>query len=116
MGLISRVSSRTYRYLFLPNIMTLIDEVLQSTSRAVSPDSYAIDNDYVKLPKFRDLEDFLFQIERYSLPTHGNTDRLNNRMINNILYYQSNYSLNNKIHILKVLIQEKTFSQTVFIS
>lgn len=70
--------------------MTLIDEVLQSTSRA-SPDSYAIDNDYVKLPKFRDLEDFLFNIERYSLPVHGNSERLNNRMVNNILYYQSNY-------------------------
>merc|ERR1712099_50238 len=86
MGLISRVSSRTYRDFK----MTLIDEVLQSTSRA-SPDSYAIDNDYVKLPKLRDLEDFLFNIERYSLPVHGNTERLNNRMVNNILYYQSNY-------------------------
>ena len=46
---------------------------------------------YVKLPRWRDMEDFLLRVERYSLPTHGNSDRLHNRMANNILYYQTNY-------------------------
>ncbi|XP_077079378.1 PRA1 family protein 2 [Siphateles boraxobius] len=42
-------------------------------------------------PPFRTLEDFLLGSARLSVPDVRNLDRWNNRIINNLLYYQSNY-------------------------
>merc|ERR1712159_142016 len=131
MGLISRVSSRTYRYKknyrdlsadiseiefdissktakpsdpkikkikqkfskSMDRISSAINRAAEQAARSstYSPQDLAIDNDYVKLPKFRPLDDFLFDLNRYSLPDHGNENRLHNRIVNNILYYQTNY-------------------------
>ncbi len=45
----------------------------------------------VQPPPFRTLDDFLLGSARFSVPDVRNLDRLNNRIINNLLYYQSNY-------------------------
>lgn len=42
-------------------------------------------------PPFRTLDDFLLGSARFSVPDVRNLDRWNNRIINNLLYYQSNY-------------------------
>lgn len=42
-------------------------------------------------PPLRTLDDFLLSSARFSLPDVRNLDRWNNRIINNLLYYQSNY-------------------------
>jgi len=42
-------------------------------------------------PPFRTLDDFLLCSARLSVPDVRNLDRWNNRIINNLLYYQSNY-------------------------
>ena len=65
---------------------------------------FAIQNDFIKLPKFRSLEDFLYNIDRYEIPNHGNLDRLKNRMMNNLLYYQTNYILTFLISLLFIFI------------
>ena len=67
------------------------DSTSSSSSSTSSTPDFVIQNDYIKLPKFRTLEDFLLQADRYSIPNHGNTDRFNNRVLNNLLYYQTNY-------------------------
>ncbi|XP_016345717.1 PRA1 family protein 2-like isoform X1 [Sinocyclocheilus anshuiensis] len=45
----------------------------------------------VQPPPFRTLDDFLLGSARFSVPDVRNLDRWNNRIINNLLYYQSNY-------------------------
>ncbi|KAF7695008.1 PRA1 family protein 2 [Silurus meridionalis] len=45
----------------------------------------------VQPPPFRSLDDFLFNSARFSVPDVRNLERWNNRIINNLLYYQSNY-------------------------
>ncbi|XP_051964554.1 PRA1 family protein 2 [Xyrauchen texanus] len=42
-------------------------------------------------PPFRTLDDFLLGSARFAVPDIRNLDRWNNRIINNLLYYQSNY-------------------------
>lgn len=42
-------------------------------------------------PPFRTLDDFLLCSARFSVPDVRNLERWNNRIINNLLYYQSNY-------------------------
>jgi len=75
----------------MDTINDTVNHVLSSTARHDPNLEYAIDNEFVKLPRFRLMDDFLLNSSRYSLPTHGNSDRLHNRMINNLLYYQTNY-------------------------
>ncbi|XP_043936328.1 PRA1 family protein 2, partial [Protopterus annectens] len=45
----------------------------------------------VRLPPFRNLDDFLRGSARFSLPDPRDPARWNNRIINNLLYYQTNY-------------------------
>ncbi|XP_059805569.1 PRA1 family protein 2 [Hypanus sabinus] len=45
----------------------------------------------VQLPPFRTMDDFLCSSARFSLPDMKDPLRWNNRVINNLLYYQTNY-------------------------
>uniref|UniRef100_A0A3Q4AQM1 PRA1 family protein n=1 Tax=Mola mola TaxID=94237 RepID=A0A3Q4AQM1_MOLML len=45
----------------------------------------------VRPPPLRSLDDFLLSSARFAVPDMRNLDRWNNRIINNLLYYQSNY-------------------------
>ncbi|XP_026182010.1 PRA1 family protein 2 [Mastacembelus armatus] len=47
----------------------------------------------VQPPPFRSLDDFLLSSARFAVPDVRDLDRWNNRIINNLLYYQSNYLL-----------------------
>ncbi|XP_033472570.1 PRA1 family protein 2 [Epinephelus fuscoguttatus] len=47
----------------------------------------------VQPPPLRSLEDFLLSSARFAVPDVRDLDRWNNRIINNLLYYQSNYLL-----------------------
>ncbi|XP_072224423.1 PRA1 family protein 2 [Leuresthes tenuis] len=47
----------------------------------------------VQPPPLRSLDDFLLSSARFAVPDVRDLDRWNNRMINNLLYYQSNYFL-----------------------
>lgn len=47
----------------------------------------------VQPPPLRTLDDFLLSSARFAVPDVRNLDRWNNRIINNLLYYQSNYFL-----------------------
>ena len=44
----------------------------------------------VELPPFRSLQDFITDA-RFSAPTINDLERLTNRTVNNLLYYQTNY-------------------------
>ncbi|XP_028850290.1 PRA1 family protein 2 [Denticeps clupeoides] len=45
----------------------------------------------VQPPPLRTLDDFILSSARFSFPDVRNLERWNNRIINNLLYYQSNY-------------------------
>ncbi|WKY06090.1 hypothetical protein Q1695_006357 [Nippostrongylus brasiliensis] len=45
----------------------------------------------VELPPFRTLKDFLIGKARFELPPYNDLPRWNNRIISNLLYYQTNY-------------------------
>lgn len=47
----------------------------------------------VQPPPLRSLDDFLLTSARFAVPDVRDLDRWNNRIINNLLYYQSNYFL-----------------------
>ncbi|KAM3598450.1 uncharacterized protein V6R79_018135 [Siganus canaliculatus] len=47
----------------------------------------------VQPPPLRSLDDFLLSSARFAAPDVRDLDRWNNRIINNLLYYQSNYFL-----------------------
>ncbi|KAM4597855.1 PRA1 family protein 2 [Polymixia lowei] len=47
----------------------------------------------VQPPPLRSLDDFLLCSARFAVPDVRNLDRWNHRMINNLLYYQTNYLL-----------------------
>ncbi|KAL4622586.1 PRA1 family protein 2 [Arapaima gigas] len=47
----------------------------------------------VQPPPLRSLDDFILGSARFAVPDFRNFERLNNRIINNLLYYQSNYFL-----------------------
>uniref|UniRef100_A0A3B4XGY6 PRA1 family protein n=1 Tax=Seriola lalandi dorsalis TaxID=1841481 RepID=A0A3B4XGY6_SERLL len=47
----------------------------------------------VRPPPLRSLDDFLLSSARFAVPDVRDLDRWNNRIINNLLYYQSNYFL-----------------------
>uniref|UniRef100_A0A3B3U989 PRA1 family protein n=1 Tax=Poecilia latipinna TaxID=48699 RepID=A0A3B3U989_9TELE len=56
----------------------------------------------VQPPPLRSLDDFLMSSARFAVPDVRDLDRWNNRMINNLLYYQSNYFLSalTEVHLL----------------
>ncbi|MEQ2165712.1 hypothetical protein GOODEAATRI_019963 [Goodea atripinnis] len=47
----------------------------------------------VQPPPLRSLDDFLLSSARFAVPDVRDLERWNNRMINNLLYYQTNYFL-----------------------
>ncbi|TKS92345.1 PRA1 family protein 2 [Collichthys lucidus] len=56
----------------------------------------------VQPPPLRSLDDFLLSSARFALPDVRDLDRWNNRIINNLLYYQSNYLLSALCFLLMV--------------
>ncbi len=50
-------------------------------------------NNQIQFAPFRNLADFLGQAENYIVPDFKDLARLNNRITNNLLYYQTNYLL-----------------------
>ncbi|XGW31639.1 hypothetical protein V3C99_010082 [Haemonchus contortus] len=47
----------------------------------------------VELPPFRSVNDFILGKARFELPPYNDLPRWNNRIISNLLYYQTNYFL-----------------------
>lgn len=45
----------------------------------------------VELPPFRNINDFILGKARFELPPYNDLQRWNNRIISNLLYYQTNY-------------------------
>ncbi|KAF3845796.1 hypothetical protein F7725_002874 [Dissostichus mawsoni] len=56
----------------------------------------------VQPPPLRSLDDFLLISARFAVPDVRDLDRWNHRIINNLLYYQSNYFLSALILLLTV--------------
>lgn len=56
----------------------------------------------VQPPPLRSLDDFLLNSARFAVPDVRDLDRWNNRIINNLLYYQSNYFLSAALLLLLV--------------
>lgn len=56
----------------------------------------------VQPPPLRSLDDFLLSSARFAVPDVRDLDRWNNRIINNLLYYQSNYFLSAALLLLLV--------------
>ncbi|RNA29978.1 PRA1 family 3 [Brachionus plicatilis] len=48
-------------------------------------------SDQVRFAAFRKLEDFVGKAENYAIPNFSELERVNNRMSQNLLYYQTNY-------------------------
>ncbi|XP_065320684.1 PRA1 family protein 3-like isoform X4 [Gordionus sp. m RMFG-2023] len=44
-----------------------------------------------RIPPIRPLNDFLFELSRFQLPNGKDYEKLNKRILNNLLYYQTNY-------------------------
>ncbi|KAF8375853.1 praf-3 [Pristionchus pacificus] len=63
-----------------------------SSSSSAVPDlgTFSIANG-VELPQIRPLDDFLVDKARYEAPPFNDLARWNNRIISNLLYYQTNY-------------------------
>lgn len=49
--------------------------------------------DQIRFAPFREMNDFVAKAENYSIPDVSNLERLSNRVMNNLLYYQTNYFL-----------------------
>ncbi|CAD6192724.1 unnamed protein product [Caenorhabditis auriculariae] len=47
--------------------------------------------DGVEVPPFRNLNEFLFTTERYERPPFNDLPKWNNRIMSNLLYFQTNY-------------------------
>lgn len=56
----------------------------------------------VQPPPLRSLDDFLLCSARFAVPDVRDLDRWNHRMINNLLYYQTNYLLSALVLLLIV--------------
>ncbi|OAD62471.1 PRA1 family protein 3 [Eufriesea mexicana] len=44
-----------------------------------------------EFPPFRTLHDFLLESSRFQLPNYNDLRKWNNRIVNNLVYYQTNY-------------------------
>ncbi|KMQ93851.1 pra1 family protein 3 [Lasius niger] len=49
-----------------------------------------VSND-LELPPLRSLDDFLLESARFQLPNLKDLEKWGNRVVNNLLYYQTNY-------------------------
>ena len=48
-------------------------------------------SDQIQFAPYRNFNDFIVQAENYAIPDFKDLARLNNRITNNLLYYQTNY-------------------------
>lgn len=55
----------------------------------------------IALPPLRELDDFVLGSARFQLPNFQDFEKWGNRVVNNLLYYQSNYML---LYIIMFLI------------
>ena len=56
----------------------------------------------VELAPMRSLDDFLLGSARFQVPSFKDPDKIVNRIINNLLYYQTNYFLSSIVVFLIV--------------
>lgn len=48
-------------------------------------------NQNIKLAKVRELDDFILSSARFQIPPYNDLQKWNDRIISNLLYYQTNY-------------------------
>ncbi|KOC59325.1 PRA1 family protein 3 [Habropoda laboriosa] len=48
-------------------------------------------SDRWKLPRRRSMDDFLYETSRFQLPNFKDLEKWSNRVVNNLVYYQTNY-------------------------
>lgn len=48
-------------------------------------------NSGMELPPLRSLDDFILESARFQIPNLKDLDKWGNRVVNNLLYYQTNY-------------------------
>lgn len=48
-------------------------------------------SDTCELPPLRSLNDFLLESSRFQLPNFKDLEKWGNRVVNNLVYYQTNY-------------------------
>lgn len=63
---------------------------LRVSEFAVGMDKANVFNDY-ELPPLRSLDDFLLESARFQIPNLKQAEKWGNRVVNNLLYYQTNY-------------------------
>lgn len=51
------------------------------------------DNPNIEVAPLRSLDDFFLESARFQIPTFGDLEKWNNRVVQNLLYYQTNYFL-----------------------
>lgn len=54
-------------------------------------DKTKLSNTGMELPPLRSLDDFLLESARFQIPNLKDLDKWGNRVVNNLLYYQTNY-------------------------
>ncbi|XP_015594400.1 PRA1 family protein 3 [Cephus cinctus] len=54
-------------------------------------DKVKIGNSELEIPPLRSLDDFLLESARFQIPNVKDLDKWGNRVVNNLLYYQTNY-------------------------
>lgn len=64
-------------------------------------DKTKIDSNF-ELPPLRSLDDFLLESARFQIPNFKDLDKWGNRVVNNLLYYQTNYFFTSVIIFLIV--------------
>lgn len=47
----------------------------------------------IEVPPMRSLDDFIMESARFQIPNFGDLEKWNNRVVQNLLYYQTNYFL-----------------------
>lgn len=60
-----------------------------------------VSND-LELPPLRSLDDFLLESARFQLPNLKDLEKWGNRVVNNLLYYQTNYLFTSVVIFLVV--------------
>lgn len=59
-------------------------------------------NNGVELPPLRSLDDFILESARFQIPNVKDLDKWGNRVVQNLLYYQTNYFMMSVIIFLIV--------------
>lgn len=56
-------------------------------------DKITFNNSEIELPPLRSLNDFMFEDARFQIPNFKDIEKWGNRVVSNLLYYQTNYFL-----------------------